>query len=569
MSRIRWRAVVLGLIWAMAGARAAAADHFTSGRETAAKFGVHEVMLTGDGSVANPFDTIVTVQFTPPSGAANARTVWAFYDGENSWRARLYPSETGSWSWSSSCRTDAKLHGRSGSFRCEESKLRGRLLIHPKNPRQWITEDGRWFLNLNDTAYFLLCAHDGRGDPVSDEVARRYVRDDVSRGITSVRCFLGSRGAGYEDTPDQWKQWYFPDGTRDRFRLDKLQNADRRLRLLLDDYPEVAVQLILFPLEGYARDDRYWTALKPPQRERLMRYLVARFAAYPQIFWLITNDAHYGEKFPNNNAMARQVGAFLQKNDPWQHPRSTGHARQLPFAFGAEDWATYVHIEDKHDLGALQYGQYHKFAKPVFLGEDRYEQDHGPRLDPANMRYWQRRLFWAWLFSGGSANYGGRWWSVQPYSEIGTKAVTFKNRPNVTFRTPLTGLDSVKAIRDYFEARKIELSDFEPDHSLASGGDDARDARAPRLMRRGRDEFLVYHPNAAEDGQNAKPDAARKARVQLDLKAATGTFAVEWYRAEDGATHDGGTVEGGAVVELAAPWAGHDVVLRLHRPRAR
>lgn len=140
--------------------------NFTSATQPAAKFGVHEIVLTGDGQVANPFDTVATVQFTPPSGAANVKTVWAFFDGENTWRARVYLGETGEWSWTSTCKTDEKLHGQSGTFQCEPSNLRGRLLAHPKNPRQWMTEDGRWFLNLNDTAYFLLCAHDGNGDAV-------------------------------------------------------------------------------------------------------------------------------------------------------------------------------------------------------------------------------------------------------------------------------------------------------------------------------------------------------------------------------------------------------------------
>lgn len=561
-----WRFLVLGLVWAMLDARATYAANFASGTETAVKFGVYEVVLPGDGSVANPFDTIVTVRFTPPSGAKNARSVWAFYDGENSWRARVNASEAGTWSWSAACETDAKPHGKTGAFRVAESKLPGRLLIHPKNPRQWVTEDGRYFLNLSDTAYFLLCRQDGRGAPVSDETARRYIRDNVARGITSVRCFLAGREGGDENSTDLWKQWFFKDGAYDRLRLDNVRCADRRLRMLLDEYPNLAVQLILFPLERYAGDDRFWTALTTKQRKRLLRQLVARFAAYPQIYWLIVNDAHYGEKYPNNNAMVRQVGAFLQQHDPWQHPRSTGHARMLPFVFSADDWATYIHIEHKHDLGALQYDRYHKFAKPVFRGEDRYEQDHGPRLDPTNMRYWQRRMFWAWLLSGGSANYGGRWWMVQPYSEVGTTAVTFNK---ITYRTPLTGLDSVRPIRDYFVARKIELSDFEPDHALASAGDSTRGIRAPKLMRRGQNEFLVYHPNAAADGQNARPDAARTARIELDLRAANGKFVVEWYRAEDGTARDGGTVEGGQVVELIAPWAGHDAVLRLHKPRTR
>jgi hypothetical protein len=45
------------------------------------KFGVYEVTLHGDGAVDNPFDTVVTVTFTPASGQANAKTVYTFYDG--------------------------------------------------------------------------------------------------------------------------------------------------------------------------------------------------------------------------------------------------------------------------------------------------------------------------------------------------------------------------------------------------------------------------------------------------------------------------------------------------------
>ncbi|MBM3334719.1 DUF4038 domain-containing protein, partial [Candidatus Sumerlaeota bacterium] len=171
--------------------------NFTSGAQAARKFGVHEIVLTGNGSVSNPFDMPVTVRFTPPSGAANAKTVWAFYDGENTWRARVYPSETGEWTWFSTCETDAGLHGKSGTFQCEPSQLRGRLFVHPKNPRQWMTENGRWFLNLNDTAYFWLCTHDAVGKPVSHEDARDYVRDVSDRGITSLRSFLAVGPGGF------------------------------------------------------------------------------------------------------------------------------------------------------------------------------------------------------------------------------------------------------------------------------------------------------------------------------------------------------------------------------------
>jgi len=552
-------------------AAGASARHVTSGADAAVKFGVHEITLAGDGAVANPFDTIATVTFTPPAG--RAKTVHAFFDGGGTWRARVYVSEPGEWQWSSQCTTDKKLDGKQGSFTAADSKLRGRLLPHPKNPRQWVTEDGRWFLNLNDTAYFLLCAHDGSGAAVSDEQARQYVRDDVGHGITSVRCFLASRRGGFAESREQWIAWHFADESRGQLRLETMQGADHRLRLLLDEFPDVAVQLILFPLEGYAQDDRFWTALSPAQRERLLRNLVARFAAYPQLFWLMTNDAHYGEKFPHNNAMVREVGAYLQRHDPWQHPRSTGHARRVPFYFGAEDWATYIHIEHAHDLGAAEMEKYRAFAKPIFLGEDRYEQDHGPSRDPAHMDYWQRRLFWAWLLAGGSANYGGRWWCAQPYSQTGSLSATrpLKPFPDKPFTSQLTGLDSVALIRDYFTQRGIEISDFQPDDALVKDTTGATGARAPKLARREQNEFIIYHPHAdpALDDQHTRPIADKAASFTVDLSAAHGRFAVEWFRADTGAAEAGTEVTGGTPQTLRAPWPGVDCVLRLSSAAAR
>lgn len=256
------------------------AGHFTSGNETAVKFGVHEVVLTGWEDVANPFDTIATVTFLPPSGDKQAKTVHAFYDGDNTWRARVYVSEAGAWKWSAHSETDQRLDAKEGFFTAGDSQLRGRLLVHSRNPRQWMTEDGRWFLNLNDTAYFLLCTHDAGGEPIPSEDFSAYVRDDVAQGITSMRCFLASASKGFlaADNTDRHR-WYdiFANESLTHFRLETLQNTDRRLQWLLNEHPDVYVQLILFPLGSrYGADDSFWKAMSPVQREHVMRHLLAR-----------------------------------------------------------------------------------------------------------------------------------------------------------------------------------------------------------------------------------------------------------------------------------------------------
>ncbi len=583
-----WFASIL-LAGALAGAPMARPANFTTGTQTAVKFGVHEIVLTGDGSVANPFDTVVTVRFTPPSGAANARAVWAFYDGGNTWRVRVYASETGGWTWASTCESDQGLHGKSGNFQCEPSMLRGRLLIHPKNPRQWMTENGRWFLNLNDTAYTLLCAHDYLGNRNTESDFQDYVKDAFDQGITSFRSFVANGPKPFFSSPGgsdrhRWDE-LFSDKDHSRPHLDHLRLADERLRWMLDHYPDAYMQFILFPLgKPYSADESFWAALPVEKKHRIMRYLIARYAAYPSIFWLVTNDCLYtidqamlpyaemhqklaGREFPRAEAMAREVGDYFLKHDPWRHPMSTGPARTIPFRFGNEDWATYIHLEHRFDFGAKGYAAHRHFNKPVFLGEDRYEQDHPRTHDPVDMRYFQRRLFWSWLLAGGSANYGGRWWTIHPYRQTGKRPVSNPKYPEAT-HGQLVGLDSVRFIRDYFAKREIELSDFEPDHGLARDLDDAPASRAPKLMRRGQEEFLLYHPNAAADGRDAKARGERTARVRLDLRKAHGPFAVEWYRAHDGIARKGEPVAGGKEVELVAPWPGHDIVLRLVKAAA-
>jgi hypothetical protein len=271
-----------------------------------------------------------------------------------------------------------------------------------------------------------------------------------------------------------------------------------------------------------------------------------------------------GREFPNAESMAREVGSFFLKHDPWQHPMSTGVARTIPFRFGNEDWATYVHLEHRFDFGAKGYAAHQHFHKPVFLGEDRYEQDHPNIHDPLDMRYFQRRLFWSWLMAGGSANYGGRWWTIHPYRQTGQRLIPSPKYPEV-MHGQLVGLDCVRFIRDYFSTRGLELSDFEPSQDLVTDAAGGTGGRAPRLMRRGQAEFLVYHPHATSDDRHARVQPEKAAQFHIDLRQAQGTFAVEWYRAADGVAQNGAPVEGGKETEFTSCWPGYDVVLRLVR----
>ena len=545
---------------------------FTTGTGPAVLFGTHEIVLHGTAHLPNPFDLRVRVTFTPPSGAPAARTVDAFHDGGAVWRARAYVTETGTWHWRVASPGERRLDGQKGSFQAGPSAHRGRLLPHPQNPRFWITEDGRPFLHVSDTAYRLFHERDA-------PLWREFVRDAAAQGVTGLRvAALGGWGgtAGARDTPyswiwnDPWIGGAFPDTSR--LDVANFRVTDERLIWILDHYPSLRVQMTLFSMKRYAEDDTgaWWLSIRPRDRERVLRYMVARWSAFPHVFWLIVNDLHTDERYPRNRAFVREVGRRLKALEPWPHPISTGPNRFAGFPFASPedaDWVDYVHVEDGHAAGAeiLDRHGLREVPVPVFMAEDWYEQDHGVYADPDYAFRW---LYWSWLLAGGSANWCGRWGEIHPYSMSTRRDLRWAGmgkRDDTGVR--LRGLDSVPHIVPFFEHRGIDPGLFTPDADRVRDAAGRTGARRPLLLRRDEAEFLVYHPNAAGTGYASAPDPA-PAALDLDLTPAAGPFEVEWYRPTDGQAIPGPEVEGGGVVRLTAPWAGTDAVVRLRGNRA-
>src|SRR5262249_33269134 len=156
------------------------------------------------------------------------------YDGGDTWRGRVYVSEIGEWTWTSSCETDSKLNDKSGSFTAVKSDLRGMLRKHKTKPKAWMTDDGRWFVNLSDTGYRLF---HGKAAPLW----REFVNDSAAKGINCIRVgalggWGGTTGVSVDDNNtwvwnDPWAGEAKPDHAR--YDLDRFRTTDERLIWLL------------------------------------------------------------------------------------------------------------------------------------------------------------------------------------------------------------------------------------------------------------------------------------------------------------------------------------------------
>ncbi len=562
-------------------------SNFSRAGENARKFGVHEVSLTVSQQPPNPFDVDCRVQFSVAS-TGRCVTVGAFYDGERTWRARLYVEETGRWTWESSSSDMPELNGKSGEFHAVDSPLRGMLRLCPENPKQWMTDNGRWFLNVSDTAYLLFNEE--------EQLWKEYVADAAAVGVTSTRCCSLGGDAWDAEVPEVYETWntangeeaagktnrafdfcnsnypWDPDDVR-FLNLGKFQTTDNRLIWTINNYPDLYIQFILFSLKTWGMDDtgEAWKQIPEKVRRYTVSHMMSRWAAFPNLFWLVVNDIHCDEGYPNNQAFIREVGEYVAKDDPWKHLISAGPNRHAVFPFTEPsdlDWVSYVHIESCGALEASEISQYDAYPLHVFLGEDWYEQSRmdKPQFFVFDPQYYYRWLFWSWSLSGGSANYGGRWAKVHPYSRTGSISyVEPLGTVRHEFTDELRGLHSVRHIGEFFDRRIESPALFRPDGTLAVDSDGRKNDGYIKASRRGQEEFIVYHPNAFRAGTGAVRDENATVGITVDLRAPGCMFDAEWYRAADGAVEKAGSIDGGTRTVLRAPWKGADVVLHGRR----
>ncbi len=448
-------------------------------------FGVHEITLTtGDGGVANPHDTDFQVTFTPPSDSPV--TVNGFYNGGTTWSARVYVTEVGSWAWSTSSTNDAGLNSQSGSFTAVSSSLRGKLRKHPENNQRWATEDGRFFLAMADTPYALFnddcCTH--FNPSCTEDLFHRYVQQIAAKGVSLLRVGYGGGYSGWN--PDlrtsnsryPRANWIHDGWDYARFDLAQLQKSEERLAWLLDNYPEIYVDLHLLPKTNDP-GLRWFQDLTEVERNRTMKVLLARLAAFPNVLLLIERDIRHnyspGDKVTLNEPnleMCRSVGTYLAQNDPWDTLRGCNEKpreyNQLTSPSDFDTWMSYLEVQHWGYPHATAVDWYYDnlayLPVHVFHGEDAYESPWIAR--PQNPSYYYRRLFWSALLSGSSGTYGSQYKTIIPYDETGATDYWYTNNLSVPSRAQLSGLDETIHIKEFFEQHNIDLADFSPNDQL-------------------------------------------------------------------------------------------------------
>jgi hypothetical protein len=310
---------------------------FESASRVAALFGVYEVVLTGTGGVANPFNTQATVTFTAPSG--NSVTVNDFFDGGNTWRARVYVTEAGPWHWTASSADDPGLNGASGIFRALDTGLPGLLQANPSNAKAWITSRGQPFGYIGDAAWVLF-----NQNPTFSPDYQDFVNDAARQGINTLGPvgLLGCWGSVNPSVPGLGDNDPWVPGDKTYYDLSKFDTSDSRIEWIFNSHPELYIQGQWIGTEWQYNNT--WENLPQAVRANSLNYMLARWGAFPNMIWLVSEDQYTDQA--STQAFNRDVGNYLAAQEVWKHPLST-ESINGSFAFTtASDlkWVDYISL---------------------------------------------------------------------------------------------------------------------------------------------------------------------------------------------------------------------------------
>lgn len=397
---------------------------FTQSAESVDVYDFVEVTVNVAGDLpANPFSDVDMRGVFAPTGE-HALTADGFCDSDDGsvHRIRFMPMRAGDHVYTVTYRLGATVAAHSGRFAARDAGRKGVVRVDPHHPFHFIySGTGAHFFYHSTTAYALagLC----------DDLMLAAIDRLATLKINRMRCAV--YGARVPSGDVWWEPVYNsdefqflmnpwpaarPDSVDDpgfdvsRFNLAQWQKFERLLHHARARDIQVSV---IFYVDGQRPPTMYPFASNGrdsgcgPDEGRYYRYAAARFAAYSNVMWDVSNEY----RLFRDDAWAENMGAFLKSCDPYQH-LTTVHGHE-DFRFRTSAWADYALYQCWDEHGGYEFMLNNRRAQDAtgrpmpqvneeYGYEDHYPQGWGEaRVAPTRSGDNRRKLAWEIVMAGG------------------------------------------------------------------------------------------------------------------------------------------------------------------------
>jgi len=352
---------------------------------TVNQWGLQEIVLHSHHTYSNPFtQAYVKAVFSTPGYSVK---VDGFFDGDGTWKVRLMPNQPGIWNFKTLSK-DSELNAVAGKFVVEAAANGNHGPVHVAKTYHFDYADGTPYFLLGTTSYNWL-----NRDPALQDRTLASLRES---GFTKLRFGLFPKWYKFNRVdPPSFPYQRNADGSFDFERPNPMffANVEKRIQEL--NAMGVQADVILF----HPYDNWGFSKMDQPHNEAYLRYVVARLAAYNNVWWTMGNE--YDILTPRDWDRLTQL---VHSSDPYGHP--VGIHNFAVWYDHSKPWIDHVILQDGSSAAARSAAIARKrYAKPVVVDEYGYEGNNaegwGELTGPEEVsRHWDITM------AGGYASHG-------------------------------------------------------------------------------------------------------------------------------------------------------------------
>lgn len=357
------------------------------------KRGMYELSLPGPTS-GNPF---VGIEFSAVFENGDRRLEpEGFYDGNGIFKIRFMPDREGTWTYRTKSNQEA-LNGKEGQFLCTPASPGNHGPVRVSHQYHFQYEDGTPFRPFGTTIYEWPFQAEAKQQATIDSLkhapfnkARFLIippwRDQYNEGPAALDCFP------FEGTSKA--NWDFS-----RFNPVFFQRVERCVSQLRD----MGIESDLIIFRPYDGGKWGFDTMDAQTNERYVRYVVARFAAYRNVWWSLANENSFIKHLTDEDW--DRLFQLVQACDPYGHLRSIHNADRI--YDHNKPWVTHVSLQ--YYMAVRYFGVSPLlrdiYRKPIIHDEINYEGNIDSRwgqLSGQEMVY----RFWVAIVGGAYVTHG-------------------------------------------------------------------------------------------------------------------------------------------------------------------
>jgi hypothetical protein len=345
---------------------------------------VFELVLPGP-TAGNPF-TDVELSATFSLGHRSV-SVDGFYDGGGVYKLRFMPDTLGEWSYTTSS-TGPELSGKTGAFTCSAALPGAHGPVRVRNTHHFSYADGTPYFPFGTTCYAWM--HQ------AEVIQKETLQSLQASPFNKIRMCLFPKSYEYNhNEPALYPFERDAAGASDFARLNPAYFA--HVEQCIGELRKMNIEADLIVFHPY---DRWgYATMAAEADDRYLRYVIARFSAYRNIWWSLANE---WDLMPAKSAADfDRFFHIVEQHDAVSHLRSVHYSHTM-YDY-SHPWVTHASLQTAAFDGAA--GWLDAWRKPICFDEVQYEGNLNRRWGNLSGEEMTRR-FWLGVIAGCYVTHG-------------------------------------------------------------------------------------------------------------------------------------------------------------------